>query len=415
MPRLDALTGAETVREAPAASAGPAAATPASRLLALDGHRGLILVIMALDHASSMVARAHVDEWWATPLPIFASVFWFLNRWLSHLCAPGFLFLMGISMILLAEARRKEGWRDGQIIRFFVLRGMLLIALDVFFFMWAWVLTALTATPGAGVQAVLTPHYDPPGTVYEGGMVIVVQQLLVLGGGMVFWAFLLRAPKWLIIAVSLAAVVITQLVTPGAEQRAVEYPVIVRLLLIPGNTGILWVRNPLIPWLSATGLGVLFGQLLRQDPRRAGRSAGWTGLAFLGVFALTRITGLSNFNPPPPGWMGLLTATKYPPDIAYLSMTLGITLLLMSGWHWIESYLHRGFHPLITFGRSALFFYLLHIWIYSIIGALFFRGGAGLLTLYAVWLLGLVILYPLCRWYGNFKRTTPVTSIWRFF
>jgi hypothetical protein len=69
---------------------------------------------------------------------------------------------------------------------------------------------------------------------------------------------------------------------------------------------------------------------------------------------------------------------------------------------------------LLVFGRVALFFYLLHLWVYSLLG-LFFKGGAGLAMMYGCWLLGLLILYPLCYGYHRFKGRKPLTSFWRFF
>jgi hypothetical protein len=62
----------------------------------------------------------------------------------------------------------------------------------------------------------------------------------------------------------------------------------------------------------------------------------------------------------------------------------------------------------------ALFFYLLHLWVYGLLG-LFYTGGGGLVTMYGFWLLGLLILYPLCYWYNSFKHRKPLTSLWRFF
>src|SRR5512136_961501 len=87
---------------------------------------------------------------------------------------------------------------------------------------------------------------------------------------------------------------------------------------------------------------------------------------------------------------------------------------LMGMWGWTELRLQSRYHPLLVFGRVALFFYLLHLWVYSLLG-LFFRAGSGLATMYTIWLLGLVILYPLCYRYNRFKSSTSLTSLWRFF
>ena len=105
------------------------ARAPGGRLVALDAHRGLIMVLMAIDHASYFIARVHSAEFWGTALPTYSSVFWFWTRWVTHLCAPGFFFLMGIGMALFAGSHLKSGWGEGRITRFFVIRGLFLILL----------------------------------------------------------------------------------------------------------------------------------------------------------------------------------------------------------------------------------------------------------------------------------------------
>jgi hypothetical protein len=126
------------------------------------------------------------------------------------------------------------------------------------------------------------------------------------------------------------------------------------------------------------------------------------------------IGGYGNLNEVPAGWMGFLNVIKYPPSLAFLTITLGINLIFMAIWRRVEPCLQNRYHPLLIFGRVALFFYLLHLWVYSLSG-LFFRSGSGLVTMYGFWLLGLVILYPLCCRFNRFKRSKPLTSFWRFF
>jgi hypothetical protein len=112
--------------------------------------------------------------------------------------------------------------------------------------------------------------------------------------------------------------------------------------------------------------------------------------------------------------MGFLNVVKYPPSLAFLTITLGINLLLLEMWRWAEPRLQSRCHPFLVFGRAPLFFYLLHLWVYGLLGLLF-KTGTGWVTMYCFCLLGLVILYPLCYWYIGFKSHKPVTSFWRFF
>jgi uncharacterized membrane protein len=134
----EGVRGVEPIHE----SASVAAAT--KRLGALDAHRGFIMVLMAIDHASYFIARAHSAEFWGTELPVYPDAFWFWTRWITHLCAPGFFFLMGIGMIFFADARRKAGWEESRITRFFVIRGLLLILLQLFVENPAWILGDLS-------------------------------------------------------------------------------------------------------------------------------------------------------------------------------------------------------------------------------------------------------------------------------
>jgi uncharacterized membrane protein len=383
--------------------------TAVQRIVALDAHRGFLMVLMAIDHASYFIARIHSAEFWGSALPVYPNGYWFWTRWITHLCAPGFFFLMGIGMILFAEARRKAGWEEGRITRFFLIRGGLLILLQLFVEDPAWIFGGLTA----GRNVMVIRGGGIPGGGKEG--MIYLGVLFSLGGTMVFWAFMRRAWPWLIGAISLSAVLVTEFVIPGSDRAATLYSPLLRLLLIPGHTNIWEVFYPVVPWLGVTGLGLLFGQLLRKDPNRAGRVARWTGLAFLVLFVILRtMGGFGNLHGVLKGWMGFLNVTKYPPSLSFLTMTLGINLLWMGMGRPVGRYLRTRYHPLVVFGRVALFFYLLHLWVYSLLG-LFFRAGSDLVTMYGVWLFGLVILYPFAYGYDRLKSDKPVSSLWRFF
>jgi uncharacterized membrane protein len=263
----------------------------------------------------------------------------------------------------------------------------------------------------------------PGATVFNGGPVpggggegsIYLGVLFALGATMIFWAFARRAKAWQIASISAAAVILTQVATPGPAGTGVLYPPLVRMTLIPGHTNAWVVFYPVIPWLGVTGLGVLFGKLLRQDTSRARHVAAWAGLALLLLFALVRtIGGFGNLNVVPAGWMGFLNVVKYPPSLSFLTLTLSVNLLLMAAWLRLSPRLQRLYEPLVLFGRTALFFYLAHLYVYSLLGSLF-RTGCSLPVMCGVWLAGLAILYPLCRWYNLFKRLRPPTSPWRFF
>jgi uncharacterized membrane protein len=378
------------------------------RLNALDAHRGLIIVLMAIDHASMFIARAHSQEFWGVALPVYPDAYWFLTRWITHPCAPGFFFLMGMGMRLFAEARSRAGWGEGRITRFFVIRGLLLIVLQLLVEDAAWMVGDLPAETG---HSIVRGGGIPGG---GGDWFVYLGVLYALGGTMVFWAFLIRSSPWLMGTLSVAAIMITQFVVPGSDQSGTLYSPILRLFLIPGRTNVLIVFYPLIPWLGVTGLGMVFTGLVKADSNRAERIAGLTGIGLLLFFILIRVCGgFGNLNEVPAGWMGFLNVVKYPPSLAFLTMTLGLNFLLISCWGVIGPALGNPHHPLLVFGRTALFFYLVHLWVYGLIG-FFFPEGSSLPVMYVVWLSGLVILYPLCYWFDRCKRTRPLTSLWRF-
>jgi uncharacterized membrane protein len=364
---------------------------------------------MAVDHASMFVARAHSVEFWGTPLPSYPDAFWFLTRWLTHMCAPGFFFLMGMGMVMFAGSRRRAGWSEGRIFGFFAARGLLLIALQLLVENPAWMAGSLFAAPGAMVmRGGPIPGGGTGGAVYLG-------VLFALGSAMIFWAFMIRLPSWLIGVISLAAVALTEIVVPGPGEVNTLYPPLLRVLLIPGHTDPVVVFYPIIPWLAPCGLGLIFGRAVLRDTPTARRWALWTGIVLAIIFLLLRIHGgFGNLNEVPPGWMGFLNVVKYPPSLSFLALALAINLLLMASWRKIEPFFQNRRHPLLVFGRAPLFFYLLHLWLYALLGVFFPRGN-GLPALYAIWLLGLAVLYPLCLLYVEFKAKKPVSSLWRFF
>lgn len=375
------------------------------RLLWLDGLRGLIMVLMALDHASYFIARVHPGEFWGVSLPMYPDVVHFLTRFITHFCAPGFFFLMGASMILFTESRRQIGWSDRRITRFFALRGFILIILQLLLENPAWALGMFSGTshttkpPGGGGEMVLL-HF---GVLYA------------LGAAMIFWSFFLRFSYSVFVSLSIIAILATQSLIPGADNAGFLYSPWLRLMLIPGQTGIWQVFYPFIPWLGLTGLGLAFGRLLRQNRDRAYRSALIGGAAFLLLFGFFRTLGsLGDFHAQGSSWIDFFNLTKYPPSLEFILLTLGVDLLLLFLLSKVETLLRSWGKFLVLFGSTALFFYVAHLYLYALIGFAF-PNGTSFGLLYCLWLLGLVLLYPMCLWYRRFKEQKPAESVWRFF
>lgn len=399
-------TATTIAADAAAPVAAPTAA-PAARFAGLDAHRGLIMAAMAIDHASVFIARSHAQEFWGAALPAFPDAAWFWVRWASHLCAPGFALLMGVGMVLLANARSQAGWSAARLRRFFVTRGLLLIVLQFLVEDPAWILGLFTTLPGAAVSR---------GAVPGGGssVMIYVGVLFSLGAAMVFWGLLLCAPSWLVAATGAVALLATELLMPGHAEIATLFAPWLRLLLVPGHTNAWQVFYPIVPWLGVVAIGVLLGRALLRDAAAAQRGAGRAALLLAAAFVALRLGGgFGNLNEVPPGALGFLTVVKYPPSLAYLAVTLALNLALVAAWGPLARLAAARWLPFGAFGRSAMMFYLVHLWLYAVLG-LAFRGGSSLPQMLAMWLLGLVLMWPLCARYEVFKRTTAPTSVWRF-
>jgi uncharacterized membrane protein len=365
-----------------------------SRLQPLDSLRGLIMAVMALDHANAFIAHAHPrPEFWQGSFPAYADTLAFLTRFVTHLAAPGFFFLMGAGIILLSDSRRHEGWTEFAITRHLVLRGLLLVALQFLVEDPAWQLGEILSGGGG-----LFPIY--------------VGVLYGLGGAMILSAFLRRAPVWLLTVLGIALLVLPELLIlfarPGTSLAASP---LVMLTLLPGGNGQITVYYPILPWLGIAILGMLFGSVLLADRERAYHRALAVGLIWLALFFLLRAPGgFGNIRPSPgTDWIDFFNVVKYPPSLVFVFLTLGVNLSLL----FLFSRAGRFVSFLAVFGRSPLFFYIAHLYLYGLLGFLFFPNGATIAGMYPVWLLGLLILFAACILYGRFKHSQPANSVWR--
>ena len=372
------------------------------RFSAFDRLRGLIMVLMAIDHASFFIARVHAAETWAAPGE-YGSLIAFVTRWVTHLCAPGFFMLMGAGMVWLAEARRRDGWTPARIRRFFITRGLVLLVIQHFIENPAWIVGLVSVGPGVTVE--------PPsvGGSME-GVFLVFAVISALGFSMIFWGIVGRLPSLAIAAITIAAFVAGWWLTPPPSEAPVVFSIPMRLFFIMGTTSPVAVAYPWVPWLVPAGLGILLGRAVLTNSDRTQSRLPWVGLAALVVFVVLRASGLGDYHQPGPGFIGFLNLTKYPPSLDFLLATLGVDLILIAVLARVSSPAINT--PLEVFGRSPLFFYLLHLYVFGALSWLF-RNGTSWGVMYAVWAAAIVAMYPACRWYAGFKARKPVDSIWR--
>lgn len=367
----------------------------ASRWLEIDALRGLIIVFMALDHANLFIAQRHSSgEYWGGPFPMYREVLPFLTRFVTHFCAPGFFFLMGVGMLFFSESRRQRGWSNWQITKHFLLRGGVLIALQFLVVNRAWELS-----PGGW------------------GINLYFGVLYALGGAMILGAFTLRLKPRYLIGLCLILLLGTELLVPDALAWGRQVPLFQSLLFTAGgDSPELWVNYPVLAWLELVVFGVLFGRWLKQDREMAYRRSLYLGVALLLLFGMLRaLDGFGNLRPQPGDtWMDFLNPVKYPPSITFNLLTTGVNLLVLRLFVWLSEKRPQSMGPLAVFGQVPLFFYVLHLFLYAGLGNWLTPTGTSIPQMMLFWFLGLLILYPLCRWYSAFKHRQPANSVFRF-
>ena len=364
----------------------------AQRFLPLDRLRGLLMVLMALDHAVYYLTRAHVvGEFWGGRYPSYDSALDFLTRAVTHLAATGFFFLLGAGQGLSARSRRAKGWGWVSITAQFLLRGVLLVAVQLVVVNRAWEMSPA----GWGV-----------GWWYFG-------VLFALGGGLILTAPLSGLKSWVLLALAAIALAACAWYGPRPAQWEKYLPLWKRLALVPAGGQNLWVSFPVLSWLPPLLFGLAFSGWLNADPDRAMRRALVLGIAFLAAFPVLRLLdGFFNIRPAAySGWIDFFNVVKYPPSITFLLLTMGIDLLLLALFHALRRVRLPEILP--AFGRAALFFYVAHLFLFAVMGRIAGRRGVPYWWMIALWVLGLALLYLPCRWYGRLRSRQPAGSLLR--
>ncbi|MGO8969633.1 MAG: DUF1624 domain-containing protein [Myxococcaceae bacterium] len=355
-----------------------------SRLLAIDWLRGLVMVLMTLDHSSDAfnAGRLFTDSvrFDRQPLPVAD----FLTRWVSHICAPTFVFLAGVSLALSIASRTQQGDRPADIDRHIVVRGLIITAFEFWMSL-----------------------------VFGNQKVLILQVLYAIGMSMVCMAALRRlSGRWLL-ALGLVGWLVSEPLTAWALTEQGLLGQLATLLFSGGAVGhYVVVGYPLFPWLCTMMLGFAFGDWLLAQPaegraQRAARVLVPWGVGLLVLYLVLRyLNGVGN--------MGLyrhdgslvqwLHVSKYPPSLAYWGLELGLAALLLA----LAFSAHLSWWPLVLLGQTALFYYLLHAHLLKLASlALGMHQKAGLLATYLAALLVVLVLLPVCRWYRGYKRAHP--------
>lgn len=388
------------------------AAAPRGRLDAIDLLRGLVMVIMALDHVKGNFSNAHFD---ATDLTQTNPAY-FLTRWITHFCAPTFVFLAGTGAFLYGS----RGKTRSQLAWFLFSRGLWLVLLELTVIRFAWFLNI---------------NYG-----YSFGQVI-----WAIGWSMVVMAGLVFLPTSAVTLAGIAMILFHNLFdgVRAADWGRLDW--LWRILHTGEQFGLFQGKvfhpfYPLIPWIGVMAAGYGFGAFTLVEPRRRRREVLGLGLALTLLFMALRFSNLYGDRvidrlsyPGHPGpwsvqdtwWktmFSFVNCQKYPPSLCFLLMTLGPAITALALFDRQPGPLGR---ILVTFGRVPLFFYLVHWYVIKGLAILlaYLRygradwlygntdgvtapsdNGYDLWVVYLIWLGVVALLYPACHWFAGVKK-----------
>jgi len=389
------------------------------RISSVDLLRGLVMVIMLLDHTREFV---HADAFVFNPTDLSkTNVALFFTRWVTHLCAPTFVFLAGTSIYL----QRLRGKGRNELARFLVTRGLWLIVLEF-----------------TVVRLAVFFSFDYS---FFG----VAEVIWVFGVSMIVMAAIVYLPVWAAGAIGVAMIALHNLFdganVPTATAMAGAPPLDAWQTLwlflhqpgfVPlfGGASKLFVAYPLLPWIGVMAAGYALGAVYAWESQRRRKTLYILGATAVFFFVVLRAINI--YGDPSPWsvqpspvftFLSFLNTTKYPASLLFLLMTLGPALLILAATDRIDS--EKLFaRILIVYGRVPLFYFILQMFVAHafgvVLGALagwdvgfLFTNfpfapdikappgfGFPLWVVYTAWLTGVALLYPICVWYGNLKR-----------
>lgn len=384
------------------------------RIESIDKVRGLVMVIMALDHVREFL---HVTAATADPLNLQTTTFLlFMTRWVTHLCAPAFVFISGISAFLYFN--RSASLKEAR--KFLLIRGIWLVLLEV---------TLVNFALWFDIRFRL----------------VILEVIGAIGFGFILLSMMLRlSPRT--IGITGIVLVFTHdlwtLLPPVTNPvLTVAATVFFRPGLTPFGEGFAFLSSyPVVPWLGIMLAGYWAGGLYLQPADRRKKVLWQTGVGALVLFVLLRIL---NFYGDPAPWsvqtntlftvLSFINVTKYAPSLLFTLVFTGFALLLLFISEGKDR--HAGRFTL-AFGRVPLFFFIIHLYIIHLLmfGVFLLQGfvwkdfrfgafmngrpaetaGLELGWIYVLWIVLVFLLYPLCRWYGKIKAAESGGSILKY-
>jgi len=375
-----------------------------SRVQSIDLLRGLVMIIMALDHVRDYF---HADAFLYNPVDLEkTSAALFATRWITHFCAPVFVFLAGTSAWMVGGRKGK-----GELSMFLLKRGLWLIVLEFTIINFAWF---------ANIEFPL--------------MVLTV--IWALGLGMILLAAAVHLPYRFILVLGIALVAGHNLLDPIHAQPgtmgAAGWALLHEQYVFQLGYFVVFIGYPILPWAGVMFLGYCFGALYKPgvDANQRRKKLLTMGIVLTASFILIRFI---NVYGDPFRWtvqndgvftlLSFMNVAKYPPSLLYLLATLGPALIFLALTENINGKISR---YITALGRVPMFYYIIHIYLIHFI-ALFaalatgfdlsdmvfntwvtdspnLRGyGFSLWVVYLVWIVIVLVLFPLCLWYDRYK------------
>jgi len=362
------------------------------------------MVIMALDHTRDLL---HVSSLTQSPTDLKTTTpILFFTRWITYLCAPTFVFLSGASAYL--SSKKKANMADNR--KFLLKRGLWLIVLEftlVNFALW----------------------FDFQFRI------LMLQVIAAIGAGLIVLSGLIKISPRKTGIIALLIIFTHNLLQYVPNSGNTFVNVLMNLFFRPGAQQVspgfmFFISYPLIPWIAIMLLGFASGRIFEQPEAEQKRKLISFGIISLTLFLVIRSI---NIYGDPSQWkvgkdtmytiLSFLNVTKYPPSLLFVLLFLGIMFLLLSYADRLPGKLQ---HIISVYGKVPLFYYLLHLYLIrlSVFIMVFAQGfgwkdllfgpfqfgrpasgsGISLGLVYLVWLAIVILLYPLCKWYGDYKQ-----------
>lgn len=372
------------------------------RVESLDLLKGLVMIIMALDHVRDYF---HYSAFFFDPAdPTQSTLPIFFTRFVTHFCAPAFCFLAGTSAFMVGK--RKS---NNELSVFLLKRGLWLVFIEMTIVNFGWYFDIYFRSPGLLV-------------------------IWSLGISMIFLAALVHLPRKFILLFSLLIIFGHNLLDSVHFEGNLFWAILHEFAFFELKDGVEFlVGYPIIPWIAVMSLGYYFGAFYDQsfDNLRRKKLFNLTGIFAIAVFVILRFTNIygdpvlyQDFGTISKNLIAFLNPSKYPPSLDYLLMTLGSVLIFLAN---AESIKGKAADIFSTFGRVPFFYYILHLYLIHLIAMIFaefssfgwrimilkdwvsetpeLKGyGFPLWVVYAVWIFVIVFLYPLCKKFDTYKQ-----------